>query len=105
VGHRAYRPSEKVHLSTGVLCVQGATGTAYEGLTFRLSLAFTAEYPFKAPTVRFETPCFHPNVDMHGNICLDILKEKWSGKACACMTVALVSGRLTTSVATVCSGL
>ena len=27
-----------------------------------------------------ETPhrCFHPNVDAHGNICLDILKEKWS---------------------------
>ena len=26
---------------------------------------------------RFSTPCFHPNVDNHGNICLDILKEKW----------------------------
>ncbi len=37
-----------------------------------------ADYPFKAPLVRFETPCFHPNVDQHGNICLDILKEKWS---------------------------
>lgn len=35
-------------------------------------------YPFKAPTVRFETTLFHPNVDVHGNICLDILKEKWS---------------------------
>ena len=28
--------------------------------------------------MRFETQCFHPNVDQHGNICLDILKEKWS---------------------------
>lgn len=28
--------------------------------------------------MRFETPCFHPNVDHHGNICLDILKDKWS---------------------------
>ena len=37
-----------------------------------------ADYPFKAPSVRFETACFHPNVDQHGNICLDILKEKWS---------------------------
>lgn len=35
-------------------------------------------YPFKAPTVRFESALFHPNVDVHGNICLDILKEKWS---------------------------
>jgi len=36
------------------------------------------EYPFKAPEVKFVTPCYHPNVDQHGNICLDILKEKWS---------------------------
>ena len=35
---------------------------------------------FKPPTVRFETPCFHPNVDQYGNICLDILKDKWSGE-------------------------
>jgi len=32
----------------------------------------------KPPQVRFESTCFHPNVDLHGNICLDILKEKWS---------------------------
>uniref|UniRef100_A0A8B9IPB1 Ubiquitin conjugating enzyme E2 C n=1 Tax=Anser cygnoides TaxID=8845 RepID=A0A8B9IPB1_ANSCY len=28
--------------------------------------------------VRFLTPCYHPNVDTQGNICLDILKDKWS---------------------------
>merc|ERR1719373_899806 len=39
---------------------------------------FPAAYPYTAPTVKFVTPCFHPNVDQHGNICLDILKEKWS---------------------------
>ena len=32
--------------------LQGAEGTAYEGCTFRLSLKFTSEYPFKPPTVR-----------------------------------------------------
>lgn len=26
----------------------------------------------------FVTPCFHPNVDEQGFICLDILKDKWS---------------------------
>ena len=41
-------------------------------------VSWHADYPFKAPAVRFETACFHPNVDQHGNICLDILKEKWS---------------------------
>jgi ubiquitin-conjugating enzyme E2 C len=47
-------------------------------MQFRLSLKFPPTYPYTAPVVRFETACFHPNVDQHGNICLDILKDKWS---------------------------
>jgi len=58
--------------------VEGPACSPYETLTYRLSLKFPAEYPYKAPVVKFETPCFHPNVDAHGNICLDVLKEKWS---------------------------
>ncbi|KAJ2550843.1 Ubiquitin-conjugating enzyme E2 C [Coemansia sp. RSA 1933] len=58
--------------------IEGAQGTAYEGLKYKLCLRFPADYPFTAPTITFETPCWHPNVDDHGNICLDILKEKWS---------------------------
>jgi len=56
--------------------IKGADGTAYAGLTYRLSLGFGPEYPFKAPTVKFETGCYHPNVDPAGNICLDILKVR-----------------------------
>ena len=58
--------------------IKGPADTPYEGLTFRLSLQFGANYPFKAPVVKFDTPCYHPNVDIQGMICLDILKEKWS---------------------------
>lgn len=50
----------------------------YEGLSYKLSLKFPSSYPYTAPQVKFETPCFHPNVDQYGNICLDILKDKWS---------------------------
>ena len=49
----------------------------YDGLTFKLLLSFTSEYPYKPPSVRFDS-CWHPNVDGAGNICLDILKDKWS---------------------------
>lgn len=51
---------------------------AYEELRYKLSLEFPSGYPYTAPTVRFLTPCYHPNVDTQGNICLDILKDKWS---------------------------
>lgn len=43
--------------------VAGPQGSVYEGLTYKLALSFPADYPFRAPTVRFETVCFHPNVD------------------------------------------
>lgn len=60
-------------LNSALLPVQ-----VYEGLRYRLSLEFPAGYPYQAPRVKFVTPCFHPNVDEHGFICLDILKDKWS---------------------------
>ena len=50
----------------------------YEDLRYKLSLEFPSGYPYNAPTVKFLTPCYHPNVDTQGNICLDILKDKWS---------------------------
>jgi len=58
--------------------VEGPKDSVYEGLKYKLKLEFPPGYPYQSPTVKFTTPCFHPNVDNHGNICLDILKEKWS---------------------------
>lgn len=65
-------------LLSWVATVTGPADSVYEGLKYKLRLEFPAGYPYTAPTVRFTTPCFHPNVDQYGNICLDILKEKWS---------------------------
>ncbi|MEQ2173046.1 Ubiquitin-conjugating enzyme E2 C [Goodea atripinnis] len=69
---------ESDNLFKWVGTIDGAQGTVYEGLRYRLSLDFPAGYPYQAPRVKFVTPCFHPNVDNQGFICLDILKEKWS---------------------------
>lgn len=66
------------NLFSWVAQITGGAGTLYDGLKYKLSLTFPSRYPYAPPTVKFVTPCYHPNVDTHGNICLDILKEKWS---------------------------
>ncbi|KAK4278719.1 hypothetical protein QN277_016527 [Acacia crassicarpa] len=58
--------------------ITGSKDTVFEGTEYKLTLSFPNDYPFKPPKVKFETTCFHPNVDLHGNICLDILQDKWS---------------------------
>ncbi|QLG73175.1 hypothetical protein HG535_0E02590 [Zygotorulaspora mrakii] len=58
--------------------IAGPEGTPYEGLRFKVSLNFPCSYPLAPPKVLFLSPMWHPNVDMRGNICLDILKDQWS---------------------------
>lgn len=72
----AFPDGDNIFQWTGT--ISGGGDTVYDGLTFKLSLKFPTSYPYEAPQVTFLTPCFHPNVDQYGNICLDILKEKWS---------------------------
>jgi len=56
----------------------GPQDTPFEDGTFKLSMAFTEEYPNKAPVVKFVSKMFHPNIYADGSICLDILQNRWS---------------------------
>jgi ubiquitin-protein ligase len=58
--------------------ITGAEGTPYNGLIYKLKVEFPNNYPFAPPKLQFLNGMFHPNVDQQGNICLDILKDKWS---------------------------
>lgn len=58
--------------------INGPKDSVYDGLKFKLLLTFSSKYPYVAPNVTFITTCFHPNIDSDGNICLDILKDKWT---------------------------
>ena len=34
-------------------------------------------YPYDAPKVKCRTKVYHPNIDLDGNVCLNILREDW----------------------------
>jgi ubiquitin-conjugating enzyme E2 A len=52
--------------------------TPFEDGTFKLLLHFDESYPNKPPTVKFLSRMFHPNVYANGELCLDILQNRWS---------------------------
>lgn len=69
---------ENDDLFTWIGSVRGVDGTPYESLTFDVRIKFPDNYPYHPPEVTFLTPCFHPNVDKQGAVCLDVLQDKWS---------------------------
>lgn len=67
-------------------CIEGTPNSAFGGGVFWLRVKFPEDYPYKPLSVQFITPIFHPNVDEHRNILLDIFDINWS----PCMQVETV---------------
>jgi ubiquitin-conjugating enzyme E2 A len=56
--------------------IKGPVNTPFENGVFDIQLTFDSDYPIKAPSVKFLTPMFHPNIYRDGKICIDILQSK-----------------------------
>ena len=58
--------------------VHGHKDSLYEGYKFHLDIKLPYDYPYSPIGVKFITPIRHVNINTHGDICLDILKNNWN---------------------------
>ena len=49
----------------------------YKGGRFNFSIQIGQNYPYQPPKVKCLTKIYHPNIDLEGNVCLNILREDW----------------------------
>ena len=56
----------------------GPEETPYSGGIFYLQLTCPPGYPIEPPTDRFMTKIYHCNISSEGEVCHEILRDKWS---------------------------
>ncbi|GAA5837097.1 hypothetical protein JCM11251_005253 [Rhodosporidiobolus azoricus] len=49
----------------------------YKGGSFKFTFAINNNYPHEPPKVKCVPKIYHPNLDLEGNVCLNILREDW----------------------------
>ncbi|UDD57241.1 NEDD8-conjugating protein ubc12 [Aspergillus flavus] len=49
----------------------------YKGGAFHFSFNVNQNFPHDPPKVKCTQKIYHPNIDLEGNVCLNILREDW----------------------------
>ena len=49
----------------------------WKGGKYKFTMAVPKSYPIEAPKCKCVTQIYHPNIDMEGNVCLNILRDDW----------------------------
>ncbi|KAI3620129.1 hypothetical protein CBS9595_002096 [Malassezia furfur] len=61
-------PADLMHFEVTITPDEGM----YKGGAFRFTVAINNNYPHDPPKL------YHPNLDLEGNVCLNILREEWN---------------------------
>lgn len=49
----------------------------YKGGAFTFTFVINQNFPHDPPKVKCTQKIYHPNIDLEGNVCLNILREDW----------------------------
>lgn len=50
----------------------------WEGGIYPFKVTVPENFPIEPPVVKLPEAIFHPNIDMDGNVCLNILRKDWA---------------------------
>ncbi|KAN0055356.1 hypothetical protein ACTA71_008467 [Dictyostelium dimigraforme] len=53
------------------------TDGLYQTATFQFTINIPSTYPYDPPKVHCDTLVYHPNIDLEGHVCLNILRQDW----------------------------
>jgi ubiquitin-conjugating enzyme E2 M len=66
-------PSDLFHFTVTISPDDGF----YKGGRFIFSITIPSDYPYVAPKIQCTQTIYHPNINLNGNVCLNILREDW----------------------------
>ncbi|XP_056695373.1 uncharacterized protein [Spinacia oleracea] len=69
--------SSLIHQLCFILSSLFACNSHVGGGTFVFTFQVQYVYPYEPPKVKSKTKVYHPNIDLEGNVCLNILREDW----------------------------
>lgn len=66
-------PNDLMNLSVSIISGEGYWKNSKIGF----KIVVPEDYPFSSPKVTCTSPIFHPNIDLDGNVCMNILRLGW----------------------------
>ncbi|XP_078153271.1 NEDD8-conjugating enzyme Ubc12-like isoform X2 [Carex rostrata] len=69
-------PNGKDELMNFEISIRPDEGYYFGGM-FTFTFQVSPSYPHEPPKVKCKTKVYHPNIDLEGNVCLNILREDW----------------------------
>ncbi|KAJ4488029.1 ubiquitin-conjugating enzyme/RWD-like protein [Lentinula aciculospora] len=66
----------------------------YRGGKFKFSLSLPQNFPFKAPSVTFNTKIYHPGINEEGAICVPVLRDEWRPSVTLATVLSIIQEKL-----------
>ena len=67
-------PDEPLSIDVKIVPDEGL----WQGAKYHFTVTCPRTYPIEPPKAHCHTPIYHPNIDLEGHVCLNILRKDWT---------------------------